>query len=116
MDGAGNFFNHLITDYDAAIKAAAVTAELRKQGIDSSYSPPHAHHRNPAENYMRKVKDGAMAMQALAGLPDSLVGCCWSLIRLFSAICACLGDGITRTTTTRRPWRYIHWAEAGMGA
>jgi hypothetical protein len=43
-DGAGNVFNHLITDYDAAIKAAAVTAKLRKQDIDSSYSSPHAHH------------------------------------------------------------------------
>jgi hypothetical protein len=60
------------------IKGFETARALRAQNMDQSFSAPHAHHRNPAENYMRKVKDSAIAMQCLAGLPNSLMEACWA--------------------------------------
>jgi hypothetical protein len=70
-DANGNVFNHVI-------KGFGTMRALRMKHMDQTFSSPHAHHRNPAENYMRKVKDSALAMQCLAGLPNSLMEVCWS--------------------------------------
>jgi hypothetical protein len=77
-DPDGNVFDHVISDYDSVIKGFETMRSLRKQDMDQSFSAPHAHHRNPAENYMRKVKESALAMQCLAGLPNSMMEVCWS--------------------------------------
>jgi hypothetical protein len=58
LEGAdGNVFNHGISDYDSVIKGFETMRALQMKNMDQTFSSPHAHHRNPAENYMRKVKD-----------------------------------------------------------
>ena len=61
----GEVFDHMYSDYDSVIKNYKTSAALRQANIDQTYSAPNAHNRNPAENYMRIVKEGALAMQAL---------------------------------------------------
>ena len=85
-DEEGQVFNHMYSDYDSVIKNYETCAALRSEGIDQSYSTPHAHNRNPAENYMRTVKEGALAMQALAALPDSLTEKCWEHAALMQGL------------------------------
>ena len=82
----GGAFNHMYSDYDSVIKNYKTSAALRQANIDQTYSAPNAHNRNPAENYMRIVKEGALAMQALAALPDSLAGRCWEHAALMQGL------------------------------
>jgi hypothetical protein len=73
----GDVFTKLHSDYDSVIVAFDVRKHMFAQDVEVVPSAPNAHHRNPAENYMCKVKHSAMAMQCLAGLPDFLMEVCW---------------------------------------
>ena len=67
----------MITDYDSVLRAAGTQEHLRQEDIDQRYSVPYAHWQNPAENYMRKSKDGMLAILNNAGLPNSLQEICF---------------------------------------
>jgi hypothetical protein len=79
-DDEGEVVEYLHSDYDSIIKGFATGMALMNRGVGHTFSTPHVHNINPAENYMRAVKESALAMQALAGLPDmhSLNERCWS--------------------------------------
>ena len=105
-DADGNVFNHVISDYDSVIKGFETMRALRMKNMGQTFSSPHAHHRNPAENYMRKVKDSALAMQRLAGLPNSLMAeVCWSHATFLHLAWLCRGSAIMSSTRTRLHWR-----------
>ena len=69
-DDEGEVVDYLHSDYDSIIKGFATGMALMNRGVGHTFSTPHVHNINPAENYMRAVKESALAMQALAGLPD----------------------------------------------
>ena len=71
-------FNYLFSDSDSVIKAFHTRMKAMAMDVDQTFSAAHVHNRNPTENYMRVAKESALAMQAMAGLPDSLVERCYT--------------------------------------
>jgi hypothetical protein len=67
----------VITDYDGVLRAKGTREHLLQDDICQRFSTPYAHWQNPAENYMRKSKDGMLALLNNAGLPDSLQEVCF---------------------------------------
>jgi hypothetical protein len=76
--GTDAVFNFVHSDSDSVIKAFVARMAIMAMDVDQCFSAPHVHNRNPAENYMRVAKEAALAMQAMAGLLDSLCERCWS--------------------------------------
>ena len=76
--GDGAVFNYLFSDSDSVIKAFHTRMKAMAMDVDQTFSAAHVHNRNPTENYMRVAKESALAMQAMAGLPDSLVERCYT--------------------------------------
>jgi hypothetical protein len=75
------FNYHLFSDSDSVIKAFHAQKKAMAMDVDQTFSAACCacvHNRNPTENYMRVAKESALAMQAMVGLPDSLVERCYT--------------------------------------
>ena len=85
----------VITDFDSVLRAKGTREHLAHENICQRFSTPYAHWQNPAENYMKKSKDGMLALLNNAGLPDSLQEVCFNHSTYLQGF-LCRGNGTTR--------------------